>query len=897
MTRSLLAILMWLLPRAFRRRHGADLRQLHEDLLAGATPAARVRLALGLAWDVVAQAVRLRWRGVPHEPAGERAGRQARGVEAWIDGLRQDALFAARSLIRRPGFTGAATLVLALGIGSTTAVFSVVNGVLLRPLPYEASSRIGVIWHDFHTGAQSLPLLNPLDLYDYRAWSRTMARFTFGAGYERLVTDEASGRPTIMDVTAVEAGFFDFFGIAPLHGRAFGPEDDQPGAPRVALMTHRLWRTRYGGSLDVVGRPVYVDGVPHEIVGILPEDFQLHLPAETIFLRDADLWRPAQIDPAQLGSRTATMYTAFARLADGVSFSAAQEELDTLAARLRDRYPAHAAAETRARIVAMKDDVVKAARPALNAAFAAVGLVLLVACANAANLLLIRVRGRETELAIRTALGAGRRRVVRLVMLESLFVAAIGGLVGLVLARLGLRAVQWLGRDTLPRVDARARASSALWVAAGTAALAAGAAGLFPARGAARSGGGHVPASGRVSASRSSARARDGLIVVEVALSLMLVIGTGLLLQTLHALQRVEPGYATDGVVTLRVALPESATSTPLDQIALLRDLEGRLRRRPDVAAVAATTQIPLTGPGYLQPYAFDEASASQWESTTSDRRWVTPGYFEAMGAVLLAGRDYTWDDLTRPARVLIVDERLASHAFPDGKAVGGQIRLSPNGPPWSVIGVAAHQRLHEITRPGHPQIYSAMRPSSLFSGRGLFTLVVRTPAPAEVIMPVVIRELDALAPGTAVGEARTMADLVTRATAPTRALLVMMTAFGVIAAALASIGLYAVITFSVRQRTREIGIRMMLGQSPAGVRRLVFGHGMRLIGLAAVIGLAASAVEGRLAAGLLYGVAPIDVPTYVGATGLLAACGLLATWLPARRATRTDPVRALRAD
>jgi putative ABC transport system permease protein len=665
----------------------------------------------------------------------------------------------------------------------------------------------------------------------------------------------------------------------------------------VALLSHRLWQRRFGGDSAVVGQTVELGGELHRVIAVLPAGFRLHLPAEAFLLRDADVWTAARIDRTQLPPRNHTVFTAFARLRPGATFEAAQAELDRMAARLEERHPVHAASGLRARVVPLHADVVKGARPTLVLLSVAVGLVLCVACANVANLLLARGRSREGEIAIRAALGAGRRRIVRLVLLESALLAALGGGAGILLAGAAFGVVRRLGRVSLPRLEAVALDGSVLLFALGVASLAALAAGLVPAlRAAVGAPAPLLAAAGRVGGSRREARFRDGLVVAEVALSVLLLVGAGLMIRSFAALQKVDPGFRAEGALAFRLSLPEATFPDDESELLFYRRLEERLSGLPGVASVSAVSHLPLSGSGALMPYAYDAETATRWESFSADRRLVAPGFFHAMGATLLAGRELTWEDVEGEREVVVVDDRLAARAFPGAEAVGRSLQIAPNEAPEAeryaeIVGVVSHLRLHDLARPHLTQIYLPMR------GEDQLSVVVRSAVPPARLAQEVRREAEALAPGIALEEPRTMESLVDEALAPARVTLLVMSLFGAVALVMAAVGLYGVLAFAVRQRSREIGIRLALGQAPGEIRWMILGRGMRLVLAATLAGGLAAMALGRFASSLLYGVDATDPVAYLAAIVVSIAAALVACWIPARRATRLDPLQVLRAE
>jgi len=816
-----------------------------------------------------------------------------------LEALRLDLKFAARSLGKRPGFALLALLTLGLGIGAVTSVFSVVNGVLLRPLAYANPERIVILWHDLGNGAQSLPALHPKDLWDYRERSELFEEWTLATGNELILGGEED--PELVDVGVVEANFHSFFGVAPVYGRSFTPEENiygRHGGPNVAILSHRLWVRRYGSDPGIVGETVRLAGEDYEIVGVLPESFRLLLPPEAFRLRDAEIWTPVQIDVASLPPRNYTGYTGFGRMRSGIRLEEAQQEMEALEAQLKQENPEHQASNLQVRAVALHGDVVKQARPALRLLIAAVGFVLLIACGNVAQLLLARFRSAERELSVRAAMGASRFRLALLVVVESLLLALGGGVLGVLLARGGIELLPRFAGASVPRLEDVVLDPRVLAFALLTSVAAALIFSLVPALSLSR--GNLVTAlgeGGRGSASRRHVRLRNVLIVGEVALSVMLLVATGLTLRSFAALLEAEPGFRAEGLLTLRLSVSHADYPEQENRRILFELLHERLEAIPGVVSVAAVNQLPLTGSGSLQPFAYDQETARNWESVTADERFVSPGFLEAMGATLIAGREFTKDDVALGKRYAVIDEMLAEKVFPEGGALGGQVRIEPPGtdvtedPFTEVVGVVRHVKLHDLTKPLLPQFY--------FPQNWWLTtsLVVRTEGDPAAVAASVRDEIRAAAPDAAVEDVAPMADLLSQARSQARFTLVLMIGFGIFAVVLASVGLFGVISYAVSLRRVELGIRMALGATPVGIRRRVLAEGARLVAVAVVVGLVGAAFSARFLEGFLYGVEPIDLPTYAAVAGLLTVVALLACWVPASRATRVDPARALKAE
>lgn len=808
------------------------------------------------------------------------------------DDVINDLRIACRSLARRKGLFALAVATLAVGVGASTALFSLVNGVLLRPLPYRSPDRLAILWHVFGQGAQDLPALHPLDYRDYRDRSRTLEELTIATGQQVILGGDAD--PQIVQVGSVAANFFTFLGIDPQVGRHFEPQEDTPGGPRVALISHRLWQSRFGGDPSIVGRMIELNTQRFEVVGVLPAGFRLELPAETYALRDSDIWRPAQINFDRQPPRNLTAYTVFARLAPGVSVAQAQDELSGIAGQLRNEVPVHAASDLRVKVIPFQHDVVKGARSGLWILMAAVGLVLAIACANVALLMLARARGRDRELLVRVAVGAGRSRIARLVFVESLVVAACGGLAGVALARLAMLAVRARALSNVPRIEDVSIDLGVLAFAAAATTISAVAFGLVPAMRASRVDLADALRAAAVgSRSRSASRGRDALIVTQMALGLILVVGAGLVVQSFRTLAASNPGFDPSNTLTLRVSVPPGPSFASRASAQAYHDeLQERLTGLPGVTAAGAISQLPLTGQGPLQPYAYDAETARNWEQLSADSFTVTTGYFASVRATMLAGRDFTQDEIANARRVIVIDDSLAERAFGSaGNAIGRLLQLEPEAEPESyfeIVGVVQHMRYHDLRRAQLPQIYRG----GLFR---TFSVAVRADAGAGELADPVRHAIAELRPGTAVQDVRLLGALVDDALGPMRLAVWLMTGFGIIALALAAVGIYGVFSYFVAERTREIAVRLALGATPSAVRRLVFNRGLALTAAGLAIGLLGAVAVSGTAGSLLYEVNALDLTTYlIGMLGL-AAVAIAACWLPAHRASRVDPQVGLR--
>ncbi len=818
-----------------------------------------------------------------------------------------------RGLARTPGFTVVVAAVLAVGIGGTTTVFSLVNGVLLRPLPYADPDRLVVIWTESPKAGYSLPAASALDVRDYRERATTFEGFAMGAAGENTgamgILGGPGGAPERLEISRVSSDFFPLLGVTPLLGRHFTPEEEYfvmppPGQemtletmpPQVVILSHRLWQLRYGGDPGIMGRTVQVDAIPNRVIGVLPPDFHLHLPVEAHLMKDADLWKPLYIDwTSPMLRRTTVNITTIGRLAPGVTLERAQAEMDVIARSLSAEHAVHRENETRFRLAPLHHDVVKHARSTLLLIFAAAGVLLLVACANIANLLLVRATARRRELAVRVALGASRGRIVRQLLAEGVTLGGLGGLAGLGVAALGVSLLRRWAPADLPRLDAVAVDWSVLGFAAATSLLTAVLFSLAPALRGAGSAPGEALAGTRAGHSRRQSWTYAALTVFELALSLVLLAGAGLLVRSLLALQQVRPGFEPENVLTFQVALPMIEYPAG-ERTRFAGELTRRLEGLPGVSGVGLTSQLPFTGQGHYSSYS-DAARPPEAHpgAPAADVRVVTSGYFAAAGTRLLAGRDFTAADDDAHPRVVVIDETIARRLWPGESAVGKRLRFSGGRPDTvqAVIGVVEHVRHHQLSADGPGQIYRAYAQVPT----PWMTFIVRTRGEPAALGALARREVAAVDPDVPVRDLLPLTRFVAAATAPVRFSLLLIQTIGLVATVLACVGLYSVIAYAVGRRTREFGIRQALGATPGAVRRMVVHGGLRLVALSMALGLGLAALSTRLLSRLLFGVGPLDPVTLAAVVLLLTAVATLACYLPARRASRVAPAEALRTE
>jgi putative ABC transport system permease protein len=816
----------------------------------------------------------------------------------------QDLRYGWRKLVETPGFTLAAVLTLALGIGANAAVFSVVRAVLLRPLPYAEPERLVLVWNRMELNDFTRAPVTSPDLVDYRREARLFSGFaaTNNVGDASLIADGEAQRIKLAMVTD---DFFTVLGAAPLLGRTFTPDDGSPlpppdpqnptAAPPAAalVVTFGFWQRFLGSNPRALGRALVVDGQPMEVVGVMPPDFRLLMPPDAGMPTDIDAWTPFRFDLSQ-GARDQQWLRVIGRLKPGVTLAAAQAEMDAIAARQRAQFSFHRNMDVHVSVQPMHADVVEHVRPTLLALLGAVGFVLLIACANVANLMLARAAARRREMALRAALGAGRWRIFRQVLTEGLLLAVLGGGAGLALAGVGVPLLLALRSAELPRVGEVGIDGGVLAFTAGATLLSALLFSLVPAL---RSFSAEAAAALKEAGAGAGAvrgRTRSALLVVQVALSLVLLIGAGLMLRTLVNLRQVKPGFEPGGVLTYTVALPFTPRyQQPADRARFFLDMKERVAALPGVEAVGAVFPLPLGGRFFTGPYGEPDEPVEQWSKNDANLRVTLPGYFEAMGIRLLAGRTLTDADSREQRPVVVVDRRLAERFGGPAAALGRRIGFDAFGAQIrpEIVGVVDAVRHKQLTADGRATIYF---PQSLFPWPPL-TVAVRSGADPSALAAAVRQEVGALDPEVPLYDVRPMADYVSQAMAPARFTLLLIGLFAAVAVALALVGLFGVLSFLVHQRSREIGVRMALGAEPGRILRMVVGRGALLVGTGLALGLAAAVPLTRALAGLLYGVSPLDPVTFVSLPVLLAAVALVACLLPARRAAGVDPMVSLR--
>ncbi|HEX5581011.1 MAG TPA: ABC transporter permease [Gemmatimonadaceae bacterium] len=805
-----------------------------------------------------------------------------------MDTLLRDIRYALRTLRKSPGFTVFAVLTIALGIGATTTIFGVVDGVLLSPLPYrEPATLVGVHETDPGAGNDAFPT-TPATFLDWRKETRSFT--AMAASRNQAATLTGDGEPQRVPGGAVSAGFFEVLGVRPIIGRGFTAEEDAAGAGQVVVLSEGLWRERFGGDRAVVGRTMNVNGRPYTIVGVMPAS--LRLPSA-----DTELWVPLAFSAEEASARGSHHLQVVARLAPGATLEQANAELRTIAARMQREYPEFQSGFGAAARPLSTDIVGDVGRP-LWVLAGAVGFLLLICCANVANLMLARAASRRKEIAIRSAIGAGRGHIVRQLLAESLVLSLIGGGAGLVLAAWGTDLLVALGPAELPRlqeigVDARV-AAFALAASLVTGALF----GIAPAVHASRSDLNDTLKDGTKGSSGGPgrARARQALLVAEVAISLTLLVGAGLMMKSLNRLRAVDPGFRTTGILTAQLPLPLARYDSTYKRMALYQALEERARAIPGVRSVGFTSGVPLSGSTAILGYWIEGKTPRNDNSQvpTATFYQVAGDYFQTMGIPLRKGRYLGAGDRADAPRAAVVNETLARQQFAGEDPIGKRFQIGPDSAPYyTIVGVVGDSRHQGLGAEPPPQLYVPFAQE----GFGNLSLVVHAEGDPTRLIASLRGELQALDPDLPLARARTMDDVIAEGIARPRFITLLLGAFAGIALVLALVGTYGVVAYTVAQRTQEFGIRMALGADARRVLVDVVMHAARVTAIGIVVGVAAALVLSRGLATLLFQVHVTDPVTYAVIAALLLGVTVLASWIPARRATRVTPLNALRAE
>ncbi len=811
-----------------------------------------------------------------------------------IDDMRRDVGFAARQLLRNPGFSEVAILTIALAIGASTAVFSVVDGIMLRPLPFDEPDELVMVWADYSRRDVVLPdkrreWLSWPNFQDFRDEVSAMEATAAFQRWGPTLTGDGTAAEQLDGGTFSYGMFSQVLGVEPALGRGFTREEDVPQGPLSVILSDGLWRRAFGADRGVLNQTIRLNDQPYTVVGVMPPGFRA-----PPFL-GTDLWTPMQLDMSVAGGRGSAYLRAVGRISDNATLDLVRGQATQLGARLESEYP-EANIDTGFNVYPLQFDLVHQASTALWILLGAVGFVLLIACVNVANLLLARGATRQTELAVRVAMGAGRRRVLSQLMTESLMLAAVGGALGIALSFVGTGVLLRLAPAGTPLLDQVVVDGRILGFAALTTMLTGALFGVFPAYRASRT---HpastLRAGGRASGSTASARLRNTLVVGQVALALMLLVGAGLLVRSFNNLQDVDLGFDPDGVLAMQMQLPQTRYPDAAARLAFFSLLEERLEALPGVERAGSITNLPLAGQDGDNTFFVEGAPPPRQglEPSVWLRR-VTPGYFDAMGLDLVSGRGFSAADDAEATRVIIVNETLERDYF-DGQALGKRLNVNSRADPvWrEIVGVARDIKNFGIRVDSRNALYLpyAQAPTGF-----MFTAVKTSVEPASLVNSVraVVAALD---PAIALAQVQPMEELVSTSLEADRFTTSILGGFAFVALILAVVGLYGVVSYSVSMRMREMGVRIALGAPSGEIRTLVLRWSLALAVGGIVLGSIGAFGVTRLMESLLFDVAPTDVPTFAAVSAIMLAAALFASLVPAIRATRVDPIKVLKAE
>ena len=810
-----------------------------------------------------------------------------------METLLKDIRYGVRNLLKRPGLTAIAIITLALGIGANSAIFSVVNAIVFRPLPYRASDQLVAIWGNLHkTGLDEIEISAP-EFTDFREQCKAFEQIAAYATQGLNLTGQ--GEPERLRGALVSVNLFVTLGMQVEHGRNFVPQEDQFGHDQAAILSDALWRRRFAADPGIINKTIVLDGRPVTVVGIMPASF--HFPD-----KDTDIWTPLALDPEMLteNNRGSHFLIVIARLKAGNSLAQAQADIDTLTARLsqehRNTYPLGFSTKLRS----LQEDIVGNLRKALFVLLGAVGLVLAVACANVAHLLLANAAARTREVAIRSALGASRIRVIQQFLTESLLLSLIGGAAGLLLAIWGVvTLVALIPKDT-PRVEEIRLDFRVLLFTLGISILTGVVFGLAPSLQAAKTDLNDALKEGGRGGSDSGRRVqlRNLLVISEFALALVLLIGAGLMIKSFRRVQEINPGFDAAGLLTMRLALPDAKYPHFQKSRAFFDQLFDRLKARPEVRAVSAINLLPFGGSGGDRSFLIEDQPVPEGQPHPDEQiRFVSAGYFTTMSIPLLRGRDITERDLPDTPQVVVANQALVRKYWPNQDPLGKRISFSTRNPKWyEIVGVVGNVKHRGLDIEDKPEFYVPFL-QPLFADANIqpMYLVMRTSVDPLSVAAVVRNEVAGIDRDQPISNIMTMEQRISESVAPRRFNMFLLGLFAALALILAAIGIYGIMAFSVGQRTHEIGIRMALGARSGDVLTLVLRHGLGLALIGISVGLLIAFVTTRVMSTLLFDVSATDPVTFIGEALLLAFVAVVACYIPARRATKVDPLLALR--
>jgi putative ABC transport system permease protein len=808
-----------------------------------------------------------------------------------MDQFRQDVRYALRRLYKTPAFTVIAVITLALGIGANSAIFSVVNGVLLQPLPYTEADRLVGVYHvsDGHRAVMSGP-----NFVDAAMHATTLENAAVSRRDRVILTGE--GEPVRLEAAEVSASLFNVLRVGAIRGRTFYADEDTPGKTNVIVLSHALWQQRFGGAEDVTGRRITIDGVPKEVIGVMPAGFS--------YPAGREAWLPIEYDENFVTKqRGAWQFNVVARLKPGVTPAQSAAEVASIARNLARQYP-DANANLEMTTVPLREAMVGDIRASVLVLFGAVGFVLLIACANVANLLLARAASRESEMAVRTALGAGRGRLIRQLLTECVILAVMGGALGLLVAVWGVAFLSGLEPQGIPRLDAvRVDGTVALFTVS-LSVLTGLIFGVFPAIQSTRGLAGALKEGGRGAVTtRGGARLRGALVIAELALAVMLLVGAGLLMRSFVRLQAVDPGFHTEQALTFDLTLPDARYAEDAQRVGFFDQLMPKLTALPGVRAAGTVMGLPLSGMQFNISFRIEgRPPVRPADEPSMEIRVASPEYFSTIGIPLKRGRVFTDRDTAGSPSVVLITESAARQFFPNEDPIGRTITLGwgkrdksgvRHAAGGQVVGVVGDVKDAGLSEPNPPQLYMPLGQWPV----GSMSVVLKTATPPSSLAEAVRAQVYAVDPNLPVSNVRTLDQIVSRSISQPRFYMLLLTLFAALALALAAIGIFGVLSYAVSQRTREIGIRMALGAEGRSVIALIVRQAMMLVAAGLSAGTIAAVFVAQTMTKMLFSVRPTDPATFAGVAVVLAAVALLASYLPARRATRVDPIVALRAE